>query len=213
MSGENKHEWSIYQKLAYVQQNLKVEKTRYNKFGDFHYYNLNDILAASKLILDELGVVAIIHDEITSEAGWHYVKAVVRFIDLRADGTQTAIESYAYAREAETKPKMDVSQVTGSASSYARKYALNGLFAIDDTKDADNQDNRGEGQNQQHVERINQLIRDVAEFIKFNLYGDPELAEINKATPFAGQGDQNAIAYLETMRSAGQDRMKESKGK
>lgn len=128
----------VTEKLAQIQQSLKAPKNQYNKFGDFHYRSLEDILEALKPLLKETKCILVINDEIVLIGGRFYVKATATLYDLES-GEHVA--ATAYAREDESRPKMDVSQVTGSSSSYARKYALNGLFLIDDVKDADTRDN------------------------------------------------------------------------
>ena len=122
----------ITAKLADIQAKLKAPKNQENKFGGYKYRSCEDILEAVKPLLKEAGVILTISDTIEEVGGRVYVKASA-FI---SDG-KMSISTTAYAREAEARKGMDDSQVTGSASSYARKYALNGLFAIDDTKDAD----------------------------------------------------------------------------
>ena len=126
---------NIYEKLSLIQQKMSVPKTRYNSFSQFYFRNTEDILIALKPYLDTYGCVILISDEIVEISGRHYVKASARLIN--ASQPDQVIENVAYAREAETKPKFDPSQLTGSASTYARKYALNGLLAIDDVQDAD----------------------------------------------------------------------------
>ena len=128
---------NINEKLAKVQQRLKAPKGQFNGFGKYKYRSCEDILEAVKPHLDACTIT--IHDEIVCVGNRIYVKATATF----ADGSQV-IETSAYAREAEHKKGMDESQVTGSASSYARKYALNGLLLIDDTKDADTRANKSE---------------------------------------------------------------------
>lgn len=125
---------TIKEKLAYVQQWLKVPKSQYNEFGKYNYRNCEDILEAVKPICAQIKAFVILGDNIIEVGGRIYVQAIATFADLESD---TTITTAAYAREEETKKGMDASQVTGAASSYARKYALNGLFAIDDTKDSD----------------------------------------------------------------------------
>lgn len=126
---------SIYQKLIEVQTKLKAPKNQRNSFGNYNYRSQEDILEALKPVLAEVGATVFLSDEpIVKENLWTYIEATATFIDIE---TGESIASKGYAREAEMKKGMDVSQVTGSASSYARKYALNGLFLIDDTKDAD----------------------------------------------------------------------------
>ncbi len=120
----------IVEKLSNIQESLKVSKSQFNKFGGYNYRNCEDILEAVKPHLD--GLVLTMNDDITVVSDRVYVKATVSV----SDGQQ-AIEATAFAREPLTKKGMDESQITGAASSYARKYALNGLFAIDDAKDND----------------------------------------------------------------------------
>ena len=125
---------SVYKKLIEVQTKLKAPKNQYNSFGKYSYRNCEDILEALKPILHEVGATIIISDEVVSVNERYYVKATVKFIDTE---TGEVVEASANAREEDNKKGMDSSQLTGSTSSYARKYALNGLFAIDDTKDSD----------------------------------------------------------------------------
>ena len=125
---------TIYEKLAKIQSTLKAPKGQYNSFGKYKYRNCEDILEAVKPLLAEVKAVVIIGDELELIGNRFYVKATARFIDCESDAQ---ITNTAYAREEDTKKGMDGSQVTGSSSSYARKYALNGLFCIDDTKDSD----------------------------------------------------------------------------
>lgn len=119
--------------LIQIQQRLKAPKKNKNTFGGYNYRSCEDILEAAKPICHELGCFINICDEIVEVGGRIYVKATASICN--ADGQ--CFSATAYAREEETKKGMDAAQITGSASSYARKYALNGLLAIDDTKDAD----------------------------------------------------------------------------
>lgn len=123
---------ALHDKLIKVQQDLKAPKNQRNDFGGFNYRSCEDILEAVKPLLHALGLLLTITDEITEAAGWVHVKATATI----TDGTDTR-SVCGYAREPENKKGMDSSQITGAASSYARKYALNGLFLIDDNKDAD----------------------------------------------------------------------------
>lgn len=125
---------TIYEKLAKIQSTLKAPKSQYNSFGKYYYRNCEDILEAVKPLLAEAKATLTIGDELELVGNRYYVKATVRFIDLETDAQ---VMNTAYAREDDTKKGMDDSQITGASSSYARKYALNGLFCIDDTKDAD----------------------------------------------------------------------------
>lgn len=125
---------SVYIKLLNVQSELKAPKSQYNSFGKYKYRSCEDILEALKPILNKNKATIIISDDILFVEGRHYIKATVKFIDTENGET---VENSALAREDEIKKGMDLSQITGSVSSYARKYALNGMFAIDDTKDSD----------------------------------------------------------------------------
>ena len=131
---------NVYMKLIEVQSKLKAPKSQFNKFGNYAYRNCEDILEALKPILNQVKAVVNISDEVVLIGERYYIKATVKFIDGE---TGDVIEASAMAREEESKKGMDSSQLTGSTSSYARKYALNGLFAIDDTKDSDTTNTHG----------------------------------------------------------------------
>jgi len=136
---------NIYDKLRAVQIELKVPKSQRNNFGNYNYRNAEDILEAVKPVLDRNGLTLIVSDKLVNIGERYYVEATAVVSDgVDGDG----LFSTGYAREEETKKGMDGSQITGAASSYARKYALNGLFAIDDTKDADSHDNSQSGATQ-----------------------------------------------------------------
>lgn len=125
-------EQTLIQKLLSVQEKLKAPKSQNNNFGKYKYRSCEDILEAVKPLNVEAGLLLTISDEIELVDGRHYVKATCRV----TDGTDEIVVT-ASAREAGNKKGMDDAQVTGATSSYARKYALNGLYLIDDTKDAD----------------------------------------------------------------------------
>lgn len=132
---------SVYEKLGKIQTNLKAPKNQFNSFGKYNYRSCEDILEGLKPLLTEYNCSVIISDEIELIGDRYYLKATATLIDNeKTDNNIISVSGY--AREAESKKGMDDSQVSGATSSYARKYALNGLFAIDDTKDADSQDNR-----------------------------------------------------------------------
>ena len=123
-------------RLVKVQNELKAPKGQFNKFGNYKYRSAEDILTAVKPLLAENDLAMTISDEIfETQSGWVYVVATVRIYD--AETKELILQNSAFARESESKKGMDASQITGTASSYARKYALNGMFLIDDTKDAD----------------------------------------------------------------------------
>ena len=121
-------------KLMNIQQELKAPKGQYNSFGKYAYRSCEDILEAVKPLLRKEKVVLTISDELQYIGNRYYIKATATLIDTESEAT---ISNSAYAREEETKKGMDGSQITGASSSYARKYALNGLFGIDDNKDSD----------------------------------------------------------------------------
>lgn len=127
---------TLYEKLSLIQCELKAPKSQYNSFGNYYYRSCEDILEAVKPLCNKQKTTLTISDEIVCIDGWHYVKAAAKLHDWESG---EVIENIAYARESATKKGMDDSQVTGSTSTYARKYALNGLFNIDDTKDNDDQ--------------------------------------------------------------------------
>lgn len=125
---------TIHEKLLKIQSELKVPKDLFNKFGNYSYRSAESILEALKPLLSKHKATLTISDEIMLIGDRYYVKAIATLRDTESD---SELSSTAYAREEENRKGMDSSQLTGSTSSYARKYALNGLFAIDDTKDSD----------------------------------------------------------------------------
>lgn len=129
---------TIYEKLLSIQTELKAPKSQYNSFGKYNYRNCEDILEAVKPLCAKYKAVSVMGDEVIQIGERYYIKSTARLIDLESEGV---VENTAYAREEAEKKGMDGSQVTGASSSYARKYALNGLFAIDDTKDSDTTNN------------------------------------------------------------------------
>ena len=126
---------TVYKKLIKVQQELKAPKNQRNTFGNYNYRSCEDILEALKPVLAAHEATVFISDKVVvKENNWAYIESTATFVDIE---TGEPISTTAFARETENKKGMDSSQITGSASSYARKYALNGLFLIDDTRDAD----------------------------------------------------------------------------
>ena len=125
---------NIYEKLSNIQNELKAPKGQLNKFGGYKYRSCEDILEAVKPLCKKNEVSLVLSDEIIHLGDRYYVRAIATLYDMKNEGS---VFNTAYAREEESKKGMDGSQITGTASSYARKYALNGLFNIDDTKDAD----------------------------------------------------------------------------
>lgn len=125
---------NIYEKLLKVQHELKAPKNQYNSFGKYHYRSCEDIQEGVKPLLKEVNAVLLLDDDIVLIGERYYIKATATFLDCEGG---EKIENSAFAREDLSKKGMDASQVTGATSSYARKYALNGLFCIDDSKDGD----------------------------------------------------------------------------
>lgn len=125
---------NIREKLLAIQTELKANKGQYNSFGKYNYRSCEDILESVKPLLAKNKATLTITDHLELIGERYYIKAVATLSDCESE---ESIVNCAYAREEENKKGMDASQVTGATSSYARKYALNGLFCIDDTKDAD----------------------------------------------------------------------------
>ena len=126
---------TVYKKLIKVQQELKAPKNQRNTFGNYNYRSAEDILEALKPVLAAHEATVFISDKVVvKENNWAYIESTATFVDIE---TGESISTTAFARETENKKGMDSSQITGSASSYARKYALNGLFLIDDAVDPD----------------------------------------------------------------------------
>ena len=160
------------EKLAKIQKELKAPKGQLNKFGGYNYRSCEDILEAVKPLLD--GAILTLQDEIINIGNRFYVKATATF----TDGTYTHSVT-AMAREPETKKGMDESQITGMASSYARKYALNGLFCIDDTKDADTMDNAPAPKRKQTNEEVlNNQLKPLSEQAKRDIAGATTLTDL-----------------------------------
>lgn len=140
---------NVYEKLAKIQIALKAPKGQFNSFGKYNYRSCEDILEALKPLLKEQGLVLILSDEIVCIGARYYIKATALLKSINDDNEQ--IFNTAYAREDENKKGADGAQITGACSSYARKYALNGLFLIDDTKDADTNEYHEQQKKQQEV--------------------------------------------------------------
>ncbi len=166
---------TIYEKLLNIQTELKAPKGQRNNFGKYNYRSCEDILEAVKPLLKKEKCTLIINDEIERIENRYYIKATVNLVDVESS---EKISANAYAREEESKKGMDGSQVTGASSSYARKYALNGLFAIDDTKDSDatNQhDKKQVSASQQSITK-----QQIAEILKVKGISFEKLTEVIK---------------------------------
>ena len=149
----------ILASLLAVQRDLKAPKGQFNSFGKYKYRSCEDIVEAVKPLLNDNGLILTMSDEVIEVGGRVYIKATATVTDI-INGDK--IEVTAMAREPEDKKGMDSSQITGTASSYARKYALNGLFAIDDTKDADTEEYAQNAQNAPQTAKTTKTTKDTA---------------------------------------------------
>ena len=167
---------NITEKLMNIQVELKAPKNLYNSFGKYKYRSCEDIVESVKPLLKQNGLLLTLSDEIVLIGDRFYVKATA-VVSSVEDGGYITVS--AFAREEENKKGMDGSQVTGASSSYARKYALNGMFAIDDTKDSDSTNTHGQEQEtpkqdqkttprQRLIARLNELNIDVNAYAKAN---------------------------------------------
>lgn len=151
--------------LLKIQTELKAPKTQFNKFGGYQYRSCEDIVEALKPLQEKYKCVVLLNDELVIIGDRYYIKATATIINEKGDKLSVS----ALAREPEIKKGMDESQITGSSSSYARKYALNGLFAIDDTKDADatNNHDKEPSKNQKQTPTLTlEQKRDITELLE-----------------------------------------------
>jgi hypothetical protein len=188
---------TVLMKLAKVQATLKCDKSRTNSFGNYKYRSCEDILEAVKPLAHGAGCLVLLSDRINNIGDRYYVEATATLYDLESGET---ICNTASAREEESKKGIDGSQITGAASSYARKYALNGLFCIDDTKDADTDEHARQGGNTPAKAHGDRLINEselaeldnliavkaadpssILKFFKHNLFGEFTLTDYVKA--------------------------------
>ena len=167
---------NIYEKLSAIQSELKAPKGNYNSFGKYKYRSCEDILEAVKPLLKEHNATIVISDSIIEVGGRVYVKADVNFWSTDDDAIK--ISNSALARESTDKKGMDDSQITGTASSYARKYALNGLLLIDDTKDADTDEHQEETNNE--MTKPNKTYKQGQEYDNSNEFTSEQAVEFQK---------------------------------
>lgn len=173
--------------LIEIQHKLKAKKNQYNSFGKYAYRSCEDILEALKPLLDELKCFITLDDDIVLIGDRHYIKSTATIINSK----EKTISVNAFAREGLVQKGMTESQITGSASSYARKYALNGLFAIDDTKDDDTRDNT-KNQSPGYLEQLQNLIKkyNVDESMILTYFEKEKIEELNE------DQQQKAIAMI-----------------
>jgi hypothetical protein len=173
---------NVYEKLREVQFKLKAPKNQYNSFGKYSYRSCEDILEGLKPILYEVNANITLSDEIFQVGNRFYLRATAKFTDCESG---ESVEVSSLAREDETKKGMDLAQVTGSVSSYARKYALNGLFAIDDTKDSDVTNTHEKKLSENQLKRLYALAKkceitnDKLKIMIFSKY-QKEISELSK---------------------------------
>jgi hypothetical protein len=194
---------SVYEKLSKVQSELKAPKGQYNSFGKYKYRSCEDILEAVKPLNAKHGVVLTVGDEVVEISNRFYVKATATLVDIESGEKVT---NTALAREDDAKKGMDGSQITGTASSYARKYCLNGLYCIDDTKDADTDEYRAQQerkpqeskpQERQYVKVVNgrtAVINSNGEYVAIENLTVEQLEKTLKIKQFAAA--HNAIRRL-----------------
>lgn len=163
----------IAEKLFNIQQELKAPKNQRNNFGGYNYRSCEDIIEAVKPLLKVNNCMLTLGDELVNIGARYYVKATAMLIDV--DDPSSSVSTTAYAREPENKKGSDESQITGACSSYARKYALNGLLCIDDVKDADATNTHGKDEpkaeskkaSAKQIELINKLVDDKEAMLKY----------------------------------------------
>ncbi len=189
---------NIFEKLMKIQTELKAPKGQYNTFGSYSYRSCEDILEGLKPLLEKHKATVTISDEIEMIGDRYYVKATATIIDVEKG---EKVETSAYAREDATKKGMDLSQLTGSTSSYARKYALNGLFAIDDTKDSDYTNTHDKGQ--QDKPKTNQQSKDK----QSSLATQSQLNLMYKLVKEKNYGNDSISSYIKN--AYGKDNSKE----
>ena len=206
---------SVYAKLIKMQEELKAPKNQYNQFGKYHYRSCEDILEGLKPVLSKYGATLVVTDSLEVIGDRYYVKATAKLIDIDSG---EFIENSAYAREDLSQKGMSESQITGSTSSYARKYCLNGLFLIDDTKDSDtdeyqNQQNKPsqktQKQSEQNTQPATKMKDSPAEKAKneelrasvdqdFVPHGEgmtpKRIARLKKAQEITGKNDKTVLA-------------------
>ena len=186
---------TLQQKLLKVQQELKAPKSNFNKFGGFKYRSLEDILEAVKPINKKYGITLTLTDKPVQVGDRYYIEATALITDNKQEFRVTA-----YAREPQSKTKMDDAQVTGTSSSYARKYALNGLYLIDDTKDADTDEYQKQTNDSITQKQVGTLKVKVLELAKLTNKTDEDIykeMKISDITQLNKDQAKRAIKYLD----------------
>lgn len=171
--------------LSKIQNEMNVKKGRYNKFGGYYYRSCEDILQTAKEVCNKYGCYVNVTDSIEYIEGRFYVKATAKVVDIETGESE---EATAFAREEDSKKGMDSAQLTGATSSYARKYALCGLFAIDDSIDNDSMNGEPETKGKQQKSASKQVANQNNTGNNSNYLG-VLLDEIKKATTYKHLGD------------------------
>ena len=174
------NEPTFYERLTLAQMELKAPKGQFNSFGNYKYRSAEDILEGVKPVNSKHSLYLTLTDEVMEIGGNNYIKATATIIDTLNSENKHSVS--AFAREAQTKKGMDDSQITGSTSSYARKYALNGLYLIDDTKDADTNENRQETDKRKEKQEDSERKQEQQEFYKNKKEIEDRIRAIAKAT-------------------------------
>lgn len=181
----------LSEKLNKIRKELVVPKNNYNKFGGFYYRNQEDILEAVKPLLEKYNATLNITDDMIQIGDRYYCKAIVSLID----GEQS-IKTTAFAREPENKKGMDLPQISGTVSSYARKYALGGLFLLDDVKDSDNNNNEVNNTEIDDSPPSDAFV-EIIKIVNSDLIPVAKKAEIlRNARPMKGKGDEEQLKLL-----------------
>lgn len=185
---------NVYAKLLAIQKEIKVGKSRFNQFGNFNYRTAEDIFQALKPLLDKVGATVVLNDQIEVIGDRFFVKAICKFIDIE---TGEIVETVAYAQmeSAAKNTRMSEPQLTGSASTYARKYALNAMFLLDDAEDPDSIDNN----TTQELSKIDALYARFKQKAKLNALTIEDLnkaKEIFKNTKY----EQEIINYINSKK-------------
>ena len=183
---------NIYEKLINIQLELKAPKNQRNTFGNYNFRSCEDILESVKGLNHKYRVLLLIEDEVINIENRFYIKANCKLVNI--DNPSEMIINTALAREPESKPKFDDSQVTGSSSSYARKYALNGLYSIDDNKDADTNEFANQSQGELKIAKDTK----------------PKTTKTNKSVELINASDKEEITKLAKDNNNALDLIKET---
>ena len=190
---------SVYGKLQEIQRDLKAPKGQRNKFGNYNYRSCEDVLEAVKPLAHKLDCIVLLSDQLVNIGDRFYIEATATLVETE---TKEEVCTTALARESLTKKGMDDSQITGTASSYARKYALNGLFAIDDTKDSDtneSKDNEKREEKPKSKATVSQ-VKDIIELLGADIDRSNKILAHYKVTAFKDLSLEEASATLKQLR-------------